>query len=172
MYGCYPYLSGGLRSTSSTYLTRFRAPRHRSIPKIILTDIYFSTASPEIFLLLLWVASQNGVLPNNSTRQHGVIDIAELKNKHPQRSIALLDALTAICIDEPRKQVVAVRFADDGRKCFSALQQTTVLHLQFHLDHLSNIFSQLKDICFSLQSPLQERNNETNTPQALLLHRV
>ncbi|KIM91779.1 hypothetical protein PILCRDRAFT_889, partial [Piloderma croceum F 1598] len=54
--------------------------------------------SPEIFLLLLWVMSQNGVLPNDSNRRHGEIDIPELKNKHTQRSMALLDALAAICI--------------------------------------------------------------------------
>ena len=119
---------------------------------------------PEIFLLLLSVMSQNGVLLNNSNRRHGEIDIPELKNKRTQRLMALLDALATICIDEPGKQVVAVSLSlttDGSILCIAANDGVgpTIP------SHLSGIFSQLKDIRSSLQLPLQEGNNETNTSQ-------
>jgi hypothetical protein len=120
--------------------------------------------SPEIFLLLLWVMSQNGVLPNDSNGRHGEIDIPELKNKRTQRSMALLDALAAICINKPKKQVVAVSLSltTDGSILCIAANDGVESAIP---SHLSGIFSQLKDIRSSLQSPLQEGNNETNTPQ-------
>ena len=49
--------------------------------------------------------SPNGVMPH---RRHMVVDIPELKNKRAQRSMGLLDALAAMCINKPNKQVVAV----------------------------------------------------------------
>jgi hypothetical protein len=78
--------------------------------------------------------------------------------------MALLDALATICIDEPRKQVVAVSLSlttDGSILCIAANDgvEPTIP------SHLSGIFSELKDIRSSLQLPLHEGNNETNTPQ-------
>jgi len=45
------------------------------------------------------------------------------------------------------------------------LQQTTVLRQRFRGIDLTGVFSKLKDICSSLQSPLQEPTNETTSPR-------
>ena len=70
-----------------------------------------SPVSPETLLLILWATSHNGVLPFE--RRHTEIDIPD---KRAQRSMALLDALTAICVNEPKQQAVAVSLADPRRK--------------------------------------------------------
>jgi hypothetical protein len=78
--------------------------------------------------------------------------------------MALLDALAAICINEPIKQLVAVSLSltTEGNLLCIAANGGIAPEIP---SHLSSIFSQLKDIRSSLQSPLQEGNNETNAPR-------
>ena len=101
-------------------------------------------------------------MPYNPDRRHIEIDIPELKDKRAQRLMGLLDALAAVCINEPRKQVVAVSLSltTEGSSICIAANDGVAPEIA---PHLSGIFSRLKDIRSSLQ--LQEGNNETNTPR-------
>ena len=121
-----------------------------------------SQVSPETLLIILWAMSHNGVMPYNPDRRHIEIDIPELKDKRAQRLMGLLDALAAVCINEPRKQVVAVSLSltTEGSSICIAANDGVAPEIA---PHLSGIFSRLKDIRSSLQ--LQEGNNETNTPR-------
>ena len=118
-----------------------------------------SPVSPETLLLILWATSHNGVLPFE--RRHTEIDIPD---KRAQRSMALLDALAAICVNEPKQQAVAVSLSLTPEGSILCIATNSGVAPEIP-PHLFSIFSQLKDIRSSLQSPLQAGDNETNNPR-------
>jgi hypothetical protein len=87
-----------------------------------------------------------------------------MKEKHSKRSVALLDALAAICINEAKKQVIAVSLSltTEGSIICIAANNGVASEIP---PHLMKVFYQLKQIRSSLQLPLQEGNDKTNTPR-------
>src|ERR1700685_1929090 len=121
--------------------------------------------------LILWATSHNGVMSYDPDREYTEIDIPELNDKRAQRSMALLDALAAIYVNELKKQAVAVSLSLTTEGSILCIATNSGVAHEIP-PNLFSIFSQLKEIRSSLQSPFQE-GNETNTPRPDkgLLHR-
>jgi hypothetical protein len=115
--------------------------------------------SPEMLLLILHATSSMAFTCN---RRHAEVSFTD---KRSQRSKALLDALAAICISEPRKQVIAISlsFTSEGSILYIAENNGVSPEI---LTHLASVFSRLKEIRSSLVSPLQEMDEEMNAPQS------
>jgi len=74
--------------------------------------------------------------------------------------VALLDALAAICINEAKKQVLSL--TTEGSIICIAANNGVASEIP---PHLMKVFYQLKQTRSSLQLPLQEGNDKTNTPR-------
>jgi hypothetical protein len=120
-----------------------------------------SLLSPETLLLILSAMTDNGVMPYDSDRRHMDIPELKLKNKRTRRSIGLLDALAALCINQPRKQVLAVSLSLTPEGSILCIASNDGVSPEV-APHLHGIFTRLKNIRSSL---LQEGNDENNTPQ-------
>lgn len=114
--------------------------------------------SPEMLLLILRATSS---MAFTCSRRHAEVSFAD---KRSQRSKALLDALAAICISEPRKQVIAISVSFTSEGIILCIAENGVS--PEILTHLASVFSHLKEIRSSLVSPLQEMNEEMNAPQS------
>jgi hypothetical protein len=114
-----------------------------------------------MLLLILHATSSGGNVSFAFNRRHAEVSFTD---KRSQRSKALLDALAAICISEPRKQVIAISLTLTSEGSILCIAENNSVSPEI-LTHLASVFSQLKEIRSSLQSPLQEVNEEMNTPQ-------
>lgn len=142
----------------------FTANSNAPCPHCVSTMAFDTT--PEILLLVLSAMHPGGNMSRNFKRRRNVIDFPglNLKEKHSQRSMALLDALAAICIKEPRKQVAAVSLSLTIDGCILCIATNDGVPPEIPM-HLKNVFFQLKKIRSSLRSPPQEGTDVTDTPR-------